>query len=173
MYPGCLGNDCTSWGYRKATDGRTRSVQSLAHTSWGYFPYMQLDLGTNPPNVTAVRLVARADVGLWQSQNLDVFISATTNWTASTATLCRTGLTFAALGEMATVLCPTGYSWASRYVTVFMNSTSNRNFDGYFALQEIMPMYDGEPCCTDLSVSHVKDATEGPVASGHVRSSFT
>ena len=140
----CYGNDCTNWGAQKAYDTRTKGIGSLAHTGWSYFPYMQLNLGANAPNVTAVRIVARADGWLMESQNLDVYISATTNWTASTATLCATGITFTVLGETATALCPTGFAWSTRYVTVVMNSSANGNFNGYLSLQEITPLYEGE-----------------------------
>ena len=143
----CYQNDCGNWGLAKAYDGRTTGISSLAHTGWGYFPYMQLNLGASAPNVTAVRIVARADGWLQQSQNLDVYISATTSWTASNATLCATNITFSVLGEMTTALCPTGFAWTTRYVTVVMNSTSNWKFNGYLSLQEITPLYDGEPCC--------------------------
>ena len=142
----CFANDCNTWGIQKAYDGRTRSINSLAHTGWSEFPFMQLNLGTSAPNVTAVRIVARADGWLHESQNLNVYVSSTTSWTASTASLCATNITFAVLGETTTVLCPTGFAWTTRYVTVVMNSTSNRNFNGYLSLQEITPLYDGEAC---------------------------
>jgi hypothetical protein len=141
----CYGNDCTNWGIRKAYDGKTRGWATMAHTGWSYFPWMQLDLGTTPPNVTAVRIVARDDsIYAWESQNIDVFVSATTNWTASTATLCATNISFTRAGETTIVLCPTGFTWASRYVTVVMNSTANRYFNGYLSLNEITPLYDGK-----------------------------
>ena len=144
MSPGCYLNDCNSWGVQKVHDGKTRGLSTLAHSSDGPVVYYQLDLGTNTQAIMAVRLVARGDGWLHESQYLNVYVSATTNWTASTARLCTANLTFSALGETATVLCPVGFTWTTRYVTVWMNTTANPNFNGYLSLQEVTPLYDGE-----------------------------
>ena len=144
MWPGCYLNDCNTFGIQKAYDGRTLGTSTMAHSSWtSGDPYYQLDLGASAPNVTAVRLVARGDGWLMESQYLSVHISSTTSWTASTATLCAASVVFGKLGETATVLCPTGFAWAPRYVTVWMNSTANPQFNGYLSLQEVTPLYEG------------------------------
>ena len=145
MSPGCYLDDCNTWGIAKAYDGKTRGTSTMAHTSRAnYLPYIQLDLGASAPNVTAVRIVARADGWLEESQYLNVHVGSTASWTASTATLCAARIVFGALGETATVGCPTGFAWATRYVTVLMNNTANPQFNGYLSLQEITPLYDGE-----------------------------
>ena len=144
MSPGCYLNDCNTWGIQKAYDGRTRGLSSLPHTSKAdSLPFFQLDVGANPPNITAVRIVARADGYLVESQYLNVYVSSTTSWTASTATLCAASIVFGGLGETTTVLCPTGFAWAPRYVTVVLNSTANPQFNGYLSLQEVTPLYEG------------------------------
>ena len=144
MYPGCFINDCGSWGIQKAYDSKTKGLATLAHSSKGSVLYYQLDLGTNTQPIMAVRLVARGDGWLEESQYLNVYVSATTNWTASTASLCTANVVFAALGESATVLCPVGFAWAARYVTVWMNTTANPVFNGYLSLQEVTALYDGK-----------------------------
>ena len=144
MFPGCFINDCNSWGIQKVYDGKTKGLTTLAHTSWGANLYYQLDLGTSAPEIMAVRLVARGDGWLHESQYLNVYVSATTNWTASTASLCAANVVPAALGDTVTVLCPVGFTWRVRYVTVWMNATANPLFNHYLSLQEVTPLYDGE-----------------------------
>ena len=130
-----------TWGWKKASDTRLVGLASLARTSYGPYPSLQLDLGASAPNITAVRLAARADGFLEESQNLDVYISATPTWTASSGTLCEGNITFDKLGGVETVLCPTGFT--SRYVTVVMNTDAN-NRTQYLSLQEVTPLWDGE-----------------------------
>lgn len=135
-----------SWGIAKAYDSKTQSLKVLAVTSGGPFPYMQLDLGAAAPSITAVRIVARGDNAqyLVQSQNLNVYLSATTNWNSSSdATLCVANLTFNAIGEVATVLCPF-VATTTRFVTVVMDSAINPQTVSYLALHEITPLYDSE-----------------------------
>jgi hypothetical protein len=144
MYPGCFISDCGSWGIQKVYDGKTKGLKTLAHSSRGPVVYYQLDLGTAAPNVTSVRLVARGDGWLEESQHLNVYVSATTDWTASTASLCAASIVFSKLGESATVLCPAGFAWTTRYVTVWMNATANPDFNGYLSMQEVTALYDGK-----------------------------
>ena len=151
MSPGCYQNDCNTWGIQKAYDGKTQGTRTLAHSEWtSGNPYFQLYLGASAPNVTAVRLVARGDGWLYESQYLSVYVSATTSWTGSTATLCAANVVPAALGETVTVLCPVGFAWKTRYVTVLLNSTANPKFNGYLSLQEVTPLYDGEAASRSL-----------------------
>ena len=154
MSPGCFGGDCNSWGVAKIYDSKTKGLSSLAHTSSGAFPYFQLDLSASAQNVSSVRIVARADGWLQESQYLNVYISATPSFNAaSTATLCASNTVFASLGETATVLCPVGLAWSTRYVTVQMNSSANPQFNGYLSLQEVTPLYDGERVCRRVHAS--------------------
>ena len=142
MFPSCYSNDCTNWGIQKAYDGKVYGIRSLAHTGYGSggILYFQYDLGPNPPNITAVRITARADAGLSQSQNLNVYLSGNTSYTVGN-TLCRSNVTFPNLGNTQVIFCPVGME--TRYVTVAMNTTANTGWDGYMALQEVTPLYDG------------------------------
>lgn len=123
------------WGAPKAYDGKTLGISTLAITSWGANPYIQLYLGTSPPNITTVRIVARTDSSQYQTQNLAVYLSQTTSFLSPT-NLCEAGITFGIPGEIATVKCPLGLS--SNYLTVQMNAT------GYMAVEEITALYEGE-----------------------------
>lgn len=132
MWPSIYGGD-PYWGPAKLYDGMERGIGSLTIVSYAAYPYVQLDLGEQRSDITAIRIVARADASLGQSQNLNVYLSADTNFTAGT--LCGAAVTFASLGELITVLCPVGVT--AQYVYVQMNGTN------YLSLQEVTPLYDG------------------------------
>jgi hypothetical protein len=119
-------------------DGREKSTSSLGHTSHGTNPYMQLDLGSLRSDILQVRLVARADGSAYtsQSQKLNVYLSATPDFRGANSTLCDDYITFEFAGDDFIALCPVNF--AARYVTVMKNGT------GYFSLQEVQPMVDGE-----------------------------
>ena len=136
MWPNCYGGWCNSWGIRKVVDGREKSTSSLGITSSATNPYMQLDLGSLRSDILQVRLVARADTALYQSQRVNVYISATTDFRGINSTLCDDNITFDFLGDDYIALCPVNFT--ARYVTVQKNGT------GYFALQEVQPMVDSK-----------------------------
>ena len=136
MFPSCAGGNCNVWGIGKVVDGREKSTSSLGITSYGTNPYMQLDLGRLRSDILQVRLVARADAGLSQSQYLNVYLSATTDFRGVNSTLCDDNITFDVLGDDYIALCPVNFT--ARYVTVMKNGTN------YLSLQEVQPMVDGE-----------------------------
>jgi hypothetical protein len=138
MSPSCYNGNCNAWGIAKVTDGREKSTSSLGHTSYGTNPFMQLDLGKLRSDILQVRLVARADGSayLTQSQKLNVYLSATTDFRGANSTLCDDNITFEFAGDDFIALCPVNFT--ARYVTVMKNGTS------YFSLQEVQPMVDGK-----------------------------
>lgn len=136
MSPGCYANNCGTWGIAKVTDNQMIGTRSLGMTVSATDPYMQLDLGSMVTTLLAVRVTARSDASLSQSQNLTVYFSETKDFTAEGVTVCQANITFSVMGEDALVLCPDGSS--GRYVTVKKFGT------GVFSLQEITPLYDGE-----------------------------
>ena len=135
MYPNCYGGYCPSWGVSKLVDGREKSTSSLGIVQYATNPYVQLDLGSLRTDILQVRIVSRADTALAQSQNLNVYISATTNFMGANSTLCQVNITFDFPGDDAIALCPVNFP--ARYVTVLKNGTN------YLSLQEIQPMIDG------------------------------
>ena len=137
MYPNCYNGNCAGWGIAKVVDGREKSTSSLGLTSYGNNPYMQLDLGRPRSDILQVRLVARADAALYQSQNLEVYLSTTTNFLGASSTKCESGITFEYLGDDYTVLCPVNFT--ARFVTVLRNATNV-----VLSLQEVQPMVDGK-----------------------------
>ena len=117
MYPGCYSNDCTSYGIQKAYDGRTRGLSTLAISSYvpaGGLVYFQYDLGQSPPIINAVRITARSDANLRDSQNLNVYLSSNATY-ADPRNLCQANVRFSSLGETQVLLCPTGLS--TRFVS--------------------------------------------------------
>ena len=46
MSPGCNNKECGTWGIAKLLDGKKTSTRSLAITSYGAKPFIQLDLGS-------------------------------------------------------------------------------------------------------------------------------
>jgi hypothetical protein len=139
MYPSCLGGNCNAWGVVKLVDGREKSTSSLGHTSWATNPYMQLDLGSLRNDILQVRLVARADAALYQSNKVNVYISTTKDFRGVGSTLCDDDITFEYLGDDYIALCPVNFT--ARYVTVMKNGTNV-----VLSLQEVQPMVDGELC---------------------------
>jgi hypothetical protein len=99
---------------------------------------MQLDLGSLRSDILQVRLVARADSTYYQSQSqkLNVYLSATPDFRVANSTLCDDYITFEFAGDDFIALCPVNFT--ARYVTVMKNGT------GYFSLQEVQPMVEGE-----------------------------
>ena len=159
MVPSCNGNDCTNWGVSKLVDGREKSVYSLGIVQYAVNPYVQLDLGLLRSDILSVRIVARADAALSQSQNLNVYLSATTDFMGANSTLCQAGLTFVGLGSETSALCPV--SFKARYVTVWKNGTD------YLSLQEVQALVDGE--CPGGQEQHVAVLTHaGWGAEAHV-----
>ncbi len=144
MSPACYGNDCAYWGPQKAYDLNLRSFRSLAIVQYSTYPHMQFDFNDTRTDITAVRITARADCCVDQSQNLNVYLSNTTKFwdpisglTSLGSMLCSAGVRFNRLGETATVLCPV--NTPARYLTVVMNGTN------YLSLQEVTALYDGKP----------------------------
>lgn len=147
--PGCYQNDCSTYGWQKLTDGIEAGLASLAQTSSGSSPYMQLDLGAVLANITAIRVVARADCCLEQSQYLNVYASTSSNFTGAGGVLCASNVTFSALGEGVLLLCP--LSTTMRYVTVqkvVVTSGSGRRLhqttSSVLSLQEVQALMDGK-----------------------------
>jgi hypothetical protein len=134
MWPTCLGGNCAYWGPQKAYDGREKTIQSLAIVHYATNPYVQFRLNGTRSDITAVRIVARADCCLDQARNLNVYLSTTPSFLSGT--LCDDGIQFPTIGSAATVLCP--INTAALYVTVMLNGTN------YLSLQEVTPLYDGE-----------------------------
>lgn len=117
IFPSCYLNHCGTWGAVKAYDSRTLGMTTLAHSglaSVGSPLYFQFDLGLNPPNITAVRITARGDGWLEQSQNLNVYLSANASF-ANTRNLCQADVRFNNLGDTQVIPCPIGL--ASRFVS--------------------------------------------------------
>ena len=133
MWPSCYQNDCSYWGPRKAYDGKTTGVYSMAITTYATNPWMQFDMGMVRTDITAVRITARADGYLYQSQNLNVYLSANTSFFQGT--LCKADLDFTVLGQTIAILCPVNIT--ARYLTIWMNGTN------HISLQEVAALYDG------------------------------
>ena len=85
---------------------------------------------------TGVRLVARADSNLAQSQKLSVYISPQTTFLGAGTAQCNGTIVFSKLGEEKILACPANVT--ARYVTVQMNATNN------LALQEFNALLDGK-----------------------------
>lgn len=151
LSPGCYDNDCAYYGWAKLNDGVETGIRSLGHTLYGINPHMQLDLGITRSDVSMIRLVARSDCCLEQSQFLNVYASNTTDFTGSGSVTCATNITFPALGAALRVLCPVNA--AMRYVTVQKSTglggaASGRRLQqtsgGVFSLQEVQALMNGE-----------------------------
>lgn len=133
----CWSNDCSFWGASKTYDSKVYTWLSLAHTWYDTNPYFQLNLGTFTGNVSAVRIYGRSDCCVYQGQNLNVYVSATTNFNGAQSALCAAGVGMTKVGDVITVLCPQ-MPWTAKYVTVMRNVTND-----VLSLQEIQPLYDG------------------------------
>jgi hypothetical protein len=136
MSPRCYGNDCSTWGPQKLNDTRETGLRSLGVVEFSEDPYVQLDLGSPTTAVQAVKLVARADCCLHESQNVYVYLSPTPDFRGSGSALCAANITFSRLGEASVVLCPLNTS--ARYVTAQKNGTL------WFSLQEFVPLMDSK-----------------------------
>ena len=93
---------------------------------------MQFDFGTIRTDIEAVRITARSDDNLPNSQDLSLYLSPTTTFSGSNGVLCVSGLRFKSLGETTTVNCPT--STAARYLTVMKIGTGQLNVQEIAAL---------------------------------------
>lgn len=114
----------------------------------GSDPYFQLDLGeafANVSQVSAVRITARADSLLDESQHINVYVGEITNYNLANSVLCEADVIFGGLGSTITVLCPVNVpkTIMTRYVTVVMNTTANSRTK-VISLQEVTPIWDGE-----------------------------
>jgi hypothetical protein len=136
IYPRCLGGDCNTWGPQKLYDFRESGLRSLGEAEYSTDPYFQLDMGVQRGDVQAVRVVARSDAYIWESNNIDVYIGPTTSFLYGAATPCAYNVTFPALGAAVTVLCPVNTT--ARYITVQHNGTA------YFSLQEVSALVDSK-----------------------------
>jgi hypothetical protein len=161
----CYIGDCTNYGIAKSYDGKVLSAGSLAVTdNVNGDPYMQQDLGPSAPNITAVRITNRQGAGttyVHESRNLNVYLSATSNWTGAQSLLCASDIDFLRDGETITLLCPLGYTFVPRYVTVWMNASGNGITRNFLTLAEIAPLYDGEPAI--LVCALLESCLHGPV----------
>ena len=137
MYPNCYNGNCAGWGIAKVTDWREKSTSSLGLTSYGNNPFMQLDLGRLRSDILQVRLVARADAALYQSQKLNVYLSATTDFVGANSMLCDDNIMFEYVGDDYIALCPVNFT--ARFVTVMKNGTNV-----VLSLQEVQPMVDSK-----------------------------
>lgn len=150
LSPGCYQNDCTYFGWAKLVDGVETGIRSIGQTVAAVNPYMQLDFGSTRSDISMIRLVARSDCCLVQSQNVDVYASATSDFTGSGSVLCQSNVTFAYLGEAVKVLCPVNVTM--RYVTVqkitsTVPATGRRlqqTTSSVFSLQEVQALMDCE-----------------------------
>lgn len=151
LSPSCFNNDCTYYGWSKLNDGIEMGIRSLAHTVSAVNPYMQLDLGATRTDISMIRLVARSDCCLEQSQNVNVYASTTTDFTGTGSVLCATNVTFPALGAELKLLCPVNVTM--RYVTVQKVTSAGGAATGrrlqqtassVFSLQEVQALMDSE-----------------------------
>ena len=152
LFPWCMVNDCKSYGYQKAIDGKTSSFAGMSITGYHYADdgqqvnsYMQFDLGSLRSDITAVRLVGpiRSTYST-MPENVSVYLSATSDFKAGT--LCDTGIEFVEPGQTALIDCPAGAS--ARYLTAFYNVPNQR-----LTLMEVTPYYDGE-CQAQQQAGH-------------------
>ena len=147
VWPACYNNDCNSFGVRKTYDSITRSSGNFALTAFGANPYIQQDLGANAPNITQVRITSRNGPGttfIRQASNLNVYLSATASWTGPQSVMCANDLDFTHDGEAATMLCPVGITFLTRFLTVWMNSTGNGINSITMSFAEIAALYEGK-----------------------------
>lgn len=106
---------------------------------------MQLDLGSDVAFIVAIKLIARGDASLTQSQNLSVYLSSDPSILVAGSILCQSNVTFDSLGSDHLVLCPIAST--ARDVTVVKNTGSST---GILALQEITPLLNGRVHSTVL-----------------------
>lgn len=136
--PGCFNSNCSLYGIANAVDGNGTLQEwgILARSGLGANQFLQLGMGIQRSDVLAVRLVARNDSSLEESQGVDVFLSPGTNHLASDSVLCASNVTFDGLGEDEVVLCPVNTT--ARYVTVARTGTAG------ISMLEIMPLLESE-----------------------------
>lgn len=101
-------------------------------------PYVMLDFGVVRTDITAVRIVSRADCCLDQSQNLNVYMSVNSSFMPPSGMLASSGIRFTGLGQTVTILAPVNID--TRFLTVWKNDSWN-----HLSLQEVTALYDGEP----------------------------
>lgn len=76
-----------------------------------------------------------------QSQNLNVYLSANTSFLVGN-NLCAGNVTFKNVGDTQLLFCPVGL--ATRYLTVWVNTTETTRNNYYISLQEVTALWDGE-----------------------------
>lgn len=139
VWPSCFNNDCSTWGAQKAIDGFAVGLTSLARTSRAVNPWVQVDMGQLHTDIVAIRLAARSDSRLFESQNLTLYVSDQPDIFDPFATVevIEDNITFDALGQEALLLVPDDLPFAFRYITVLKQG------DGILSLQEIAPLMNG------------------------------
>ena len=130
-------------GPQKVIDGITTaanitdpSTNSLAMTSAGANPYFIVDLDTPRADVSQIRIQARMDGNLAQSNDLKVLLGSSTD--IGSATQLASGLTFAALGESVYVDVPAG---TPAFTHIFVQRVVANDV---IALQEVEALRSGE-----------------------------
>lgn len=94
-------------------------------TAFALRPHIQLDIGEFRTDIRIVQVRARNDADLHQSQNLNIYVSPTTDFAGFGGRLCRSNVSPMSLGAAVNVSCP-GDVYA-RYVTVQKDNTSHLN----------------------------------------------
>jgi hypothetical protein len=94
-------------------------------------------MGAVRADVVAVRVVARSDAYLEQSQNVTVYLHTQSDYQVTDGrVLCEARINFTRLGDEVQAICPSNST--GRYITVVKPGK------GELSLQEITPMYIGE-----------------------------
>lgn len=112
----CNQGNCQMWGVTKAIDGVEAGINSLAVTGADDSPFMQIDLGTSPSALNAVRIAASSDAtySYTLASGANVWVSNNTNY-LSGGVMCGNIGTFTMPGETRFVMCPVA---AYRFITV-------------------------------------------------------
>jgi hypothetical protein len=135
MYPGCYNGDCQGWGWAKALDGIETGLKSLAHTSTGTNPYLQLDLGSVQGTLDGVTMVSRTDCCFDRAANLNLYLSNTSS--IQGVTPFATGVGATALGQTFTIAVPDGLT--GQYLTILRNGS-----DTFINLHEVTILASSE-----------------------------
>lgn len=111
MYPSCFTGNCAYWGPAKAIDQKELSTASLAIVESATNPWLQIDMGVQRDDIVGVRIVARRDCCVDQSQNLYVYLSSVTQWQLKNTPCLKQDLSAGALkptvqGQSVIALCP-------------------------------------------------------------------
>ena len=133
--PNCRGPQKLFDNISPSTTTSDPSANYLAMSTAGTNPYFIVEYSSMLSNVSRIRVQARADSNLAQSQNIDVILGSSTS--ISAATKIATGLTFSALAESLYVDVPAGMSFSH----IFVQRTVSGDV---IALQEVEALVDGE-----------------------------